>query len=147
MIATRELVVRVPGSVVLAVAVTVAVSAAPGAAGAQSFTPQTAWANDHGSTLTIREIGADGRLSGTYSFNIPGYACRNIDFPLTGWVDGDRIAYTMRAKTASADCGFVVSWTAVIREGRLEAEWVRADADPRSGRSILVHGTDLYRPK
>lgn len=136
---------RIPGSVILAVAV--AVLAVPGAAGAQTFTPQTAWANDHGSTLTIGEIGADGRLSGTYSSSLPDYPCRNVAFPLVGWVDGDRISYTMRARTGSTDCGTITSWTGVVREGRLEAEWVLAYADPKSGKAMLTRGTDVYRRK
>ena len=72
--------------------------AAPLAADAQSLAPQTTWVNNHGSVLVIQSIGPDGRLAGTYSQDSPGYACRGVAFPIVGWVDGDRISYTMRAR-------------------------------------------------
>lgn len=119
----------------------------PTAAGAQSLAPQTRWVNDHGSELVIQSIGADGRLTGTYSSNLPDYKCRNIAFPVVGWVDGDRISYAMQARNGSANCGTMTSWTGYLQGGRLYAEWGLAYFDAGTKRPMLDHGTDIYHPK
>lgn len=124
-----------------------AAAAMPVAAGAQPLAPQTRWVNNHGSELVIESIASDGRLTGTYSSSAPGYKCRGIAFPVTGWVDGDRIAYTMRARNGSADCGTMTSWTGYLHGGRLYAEWSLAYFNAEANRPTLDRGTDVYRPK
>ncbi|SKA03833.1 Avidin family protein [Enhydrobacter aerosaccus] len=119
----------------------------PMAAAAQSLAPQTRWVNNHGSELVIESIGPDGRLTGTYSSSAPGYKCRGIAFPIVGWVDGERIAYTMQARNGSADCGTMTSWTGYLQGGRLYAEWSLAYFDTEANRPMLDRGTDIYRPK
>jgi hypothetical protein len=125
----------------------VAVLAAPLAAGAQSLKPQARWVNNHGSELVILSVGPDGSLTGTYSSSLPDYRCRNVAFPVVGWVDGERISYTMRAKSGSVDCGSVTSWTGYLHNGQLYAEWSLAYFDTESNRPMLSRGTDVYRPK
>ncbi|MEI7871232.1 MAG: avidin/streptavidin family protein [Alphaproteobacteria bacterium] len=121
--------------------------AAPTSADAQSISPQTRWANNHGSELVIQSIGADGRLAGTYSQDVPGYACRGVAFPIVGWVDGDRISYTMRARNESVNCEFITSWTGFVQNGQLYAEWSVVQWNAEAGRQWLTRGTDVYRPK
>lgn len=125
----------------------VALLSLPATAGAQSLAPQTRWVNDHGSELVIQSVGPDGSLKGTYSSSLHTFPCRNVAFPVVGWVDGDRITYTMRAKAGSIDCGSVTSWTGYLRDGRLYAEWSLAYFDTATKRPTLNHGTDVYRPK
>jgi hypothetical protein len=119
----------------------------PALAGAQSLAPQTAWINDHGSVLVIQSIAPDGRLTGTYSNSMPGTPCDNVAFPLTGWVDGERITYSIRRKNASVDCGSVSSWTGYLVKGRIYAEWSTGQWDAHTSQALLTRGTDVYRPK
>ena len=121
--------------------------ALPASAGAQSLAPGTRWVNNHGSELVIQSIDPDGRLAGTYASSAPGYKCRNVAFPVVGWVDGDRIAYAMRARDGSVDCGTMTSWTGYLHGGRLYAAWSLAYFDGEANRPTLDHGTDIYRPK
>jgi hypothetical protein len=125
----------------------VAVLAQPLAAGAQSLAPQTRWVNNHGSEFVIKSVGPDGSLTGTYSSSLHGFPCRNIAFPVVGWVDGDRITYTMRTRAGSVDCKSVTSWTGYLHDGRLYAEWSLAYFDTETNRPTLNRGTDVYRPK
>ena len=125
----------------------VAMLAVPLMAGAQSLAPQTRWANNHGSELVIQSIGPDGRLAGTYSHDVPDYACRRVAFPVVGWVDCDRISYTMRAKNGSVNCEFLTSWTGFVQNGQLYAEWSVVQWNSEAGRQWLTRGTDVYRPK
>ena len=121
--------------------------ALPMTAGAQSLKPQTRWVNNHGSELVIQSIGPDGSLTGTYSSSLHNFPCRNIAFPVVGWVDGDRITYAMRTRAGSVDCKSVTSWTGYLQGGRLYAEWSLAYFDTEANRPTLNRGTDVYRPK
>ncbi len=86
-------------------------------------------------------------LTGTYSSSLHSFPCRNIAFPVVGWVDGDRISYTMRTKSGSVDCQSITSWTGYLPDGRLYAEWSLAYFDTGTNRPTLNRGTDVYRPK
>lgn len=125
----------------------VALLATTSLAGAQSPAPQTRWVNDHGSELFIDSIAADGRLTGTYSSSAPNFNCRNIAFPATGWVDGDRIAYTVQWKNTNVDCKQITSWTGFARNGRIFVEWSLVFLDVLEGRQSLSRGFDQYKPK
>lgn len=114
---------------------------------AQSLAPQTSWVNDHGSQLVIQSIAPDGRLTGTYSGTAPSFKCRDIAFPLVGWVDGDRLSYTVRWKNADVDCGQITSWTGFARNGRIIVEWTLVYLDAGEGRQVLRRGFDQYKPK
>lgn len=119
------------------------------AAAAQAQTPaaNTRWVNDHGSELFIESIAPDGRLTGTYSSSLPNFKCRNIAFPLAGWMDGDRIAYSIQWKNADVDCAQITSWTGFARHGRIFVEWSLVYRDAIEGRPNLSRGFDQYRPK
>lgn len=128
----------------LAAAAFLAVSTA---AQAQTPAPNTRWVNDHGSELFLESIGPDGRLTGTYSSSLPGFACRNIAFPLVGWMDGDRLAYSVQWKNANVDCAQITSWTGFARHGRIFVEWSLVYRDATEGRPNLSRGFDQYKPK
>jgi hypothetical protein len=120
-----------------------ALAAAATQGSAQSPSVTGTWVNDHGSTLVIQTIGADGSVTGTYANNAPGYKCAGVAFPIVGWMDGARISYTVRWKNASVDCASITSWTGYFNEGRLGVEWVLAYAE--NGVSRVRTGSDSYR--
>lgn len=136
-----------PSRAVLSAAASVALLVPGTTAHAQSPAPQTRWANDHGSELVIESIAGDGRLAGTYSSSASNFNCRNIAFPAVGWVDGDRIAYTVQWKNANVDCNQITSWTGFARNGRIFVEWSLVYFDAIEGRQSLSRGFDQYRPK
>ena len=114
---------------------------------AQAPAPQTRWVNDHGSELFIESVGPDGRLAGTYSSSAPNFQCRNIAFPLTGWLDGERVAYTVQWKNDKVNCNQITSWTGFAHGGRIFVEWSLVYFDTIEGRQSLSRGFDQYRPK
>lgn len=109
---------------------------------AQSASVAGTWANDHGSVLVIQSVGPDGRLTGTYANNAPGYKCGGVAFPIVGWMDGPRISYTVRWKNASVDCTSITSWTGYFHDGRLGVEWVLTYEE--YGASRIRIGSDSY---
>ncbi len=111
-------------------------------ANAQSPSVTGTWVNDHGSTLVIRSTGADGSVTGTYANSTPGYKCAGVAFPIVGWMDGQRISYTVLWKNASVDCNSITSWTGYFNAGRLGVEWVVTFDE--YGAPTIRTGSDSY---
>ncbi len=109
---------------------------------AQSPSVTGTWVNDHGSTLVIRSIGPDGSVTGTYASSTPGYKCAGVAFPIVGWMDGQRISYTVLWKNASVDCNSITSWTGYFNAGRLGVEWVVTFDE--YGAPTIRTGSDSY---
>lgn len=119
-----------------------ALCAAAQPASAQSPSVTGTWANDHGSVLVIQSIGANGTVTGTYANNAAGYKCAGVAFPLVGWMDGQRISYTVLWKNASVDCNSITSWTGYFNAGRLGVEWVVTFDE--NGAPTIRTGSDSY---
>lgn len=81
------------------------------AADAQDAEPNISgeWANERGSSVTFEEH--DGLLSGYYSTQLgnPDPASR---FPLTGFIEGDQVTFTVNFK----GYGSLTSWTGQITQ-------------------------------
>ena len=114
--------------------------AVPIAARAQSLVPQTTWVNDH-ARLAIQSIDADGKLTGRYENIGPNFSLEQ-EFPVTGWVDGERISYAVRRKNP-ANCSSVQAWTGYIRGGELLVEFVAVFWD--GTQDVVMKGLDRYR--
>ena len=127
---------------ILALCLVAALGLPPQEAAAQTSPVTGNWANDHGSVLVIKSVGPDGSIVGTYANNTPGYKCAGVAFPIVGWMDGQRISYTVRWKNASVDCASITSWTGYFNEGRLGVEWVLVYEE--HGTSRLRAGSDAY---
>ncbi|WP_026147855.1 avidin/streptavidin family protein [Robiginitomaculum antarcticum] len=68
-----------------------------------------AWKNDRGSHVVIKNN--DGLLSGYYQTNL-GEPDKSAMFPLTGFAQGDQIAFTVNFK----GYGSMTSWTGQLTE-------------------------------
>jgi len=84
------------------------------------------WANERGSSVTFTE--KDGLLSGYYNTQL-GNPDPTSRFPLTGFLEGDQITFTVNFK----GYGSLTSWTGQISE----------DAD---GPYIRIAGSANFRP-
>ena len=123
------------------VALCVGVLALSVAARSQSLAPQTMWVNDH-ARFVIQSIEPDGRLTGTYENIGTNFSCANQVFPVTGWVDGERISYAVRRKDPG-NCTSVQAWTGYVRGGELLVDFVAVFWD--SAQNAVLRGTDRYR--
>ena len=113
----------------------------PIAARSQSLQPQTTWVNDH-ARFVIQSIDADGKLSGTYENIGANFSCAGQAFPVTGWVDGERISYAVRRKSPG-NCTSIEAWTGYIRGGELLVEFYAVLWD--GTQDVVLKGTDRYR--
>jgi Avidin family len=113
----------------------------PLAAEAQSLSPQTTWVNDH-ARLVIQSVDAEGKLAGTYTNYGPGFGCAGRIFPITGWIDGDMISFTVHRKEP-ADCTTIQAWTGRVRESQLLVEYLAVAKE--GAQTALLKGADRYR--
>ncbi len=123
------------------VALCIGLVALPIAARCQSLVPQTTWVNDH-ARFIVRSIDADGKLTGTYENIGANFLCAGQVFPVTGWVDGERISYAVR-RNNPANCSSVQAWTGYIRGGELLVDFVAVFWD--GTQNAVVKGADRYR--
>jgi len=122
-------------------ACSLALFALPFAAEAQSPASQTTWVNDH-AKLFIQSVDGGGQLTGTYTNYGANFGCAGRLFPVTGWIDGDLISFTVHRKDP-ANCTTIQAWTGFVRDGQLLVEYLAAATE--GGRSGLIKGTDRYR--
>lgn len=114
----------------------------PTASGAQTASPSSpiVWANDH-ARFVVQSVAPDGRLTGTYE-NGSSFACGGVAYPVTGWIDGDRISYTVLRKD-SRGCGAMQTWTGFFNAGELVVQYL--DLFSKGGENSIVSGSDRYR--
>ncbi len=110
----------------------------PTASGAE--TAPMVWTNDH-ARFVIQSVAPDGRLTGTYE-NGSGFLCGGVTYPVTGWIDGDRISYTVLRKDPRG-CGAMQTWTGFINAGELVVQYL--DVFSKAGENSIVSGSDRYR--
>lgn len=113
----------------------------PLAAEAQSLAPQTTWVNDH-AQFVIQSVDGQGQLAGTYTNYGAGFGCAGRAFPVTGWIDGDTISFTVH-RTDPANCTTIQAWTGFVRDGQLLVDYLAVATE--GGRSGLIKGSDRYR--
>ena len=113
----------------------------PAGSHAQSLTAQTTWINDH-AQFVIQSIDADGRLAGTYTNYGPAFGCAGQPFPVIGWVDGDKISYTVCRKNPG-NCTAIQAWTGFVKDGELLVDFHAIATE--GGRTGVLRGSDRYR--
>lgn len=108
------------------------------------------WENDRGSHVTFDV--KNGKLSGYYQTNV-GQPERSKKFPLTGFVDGDQITFTVNFK----GYGSMTSWTGQLTRDKTGA-YIRtlwnltrdvpdATEDQDLWKSITAGASDFRRVK
>ncbi|UXY14883.1 avidin/streptavidin family protein [Chitiniphilus purpureus] len=99
----------------------------PGIGGAaeadDSVRSLSAWTNQRGSTLYIDNVSASGQLTGTYINRAAGFGCQNTPYPVTGWVLGNAITFTVLWRNAVQSCNSITAWTGFYYQGRITTLW------------------------
>lgn len=116
-------------------------------ADAQGPQPNTTWQNDKGSEFTIVSVGPDGSLKGTFTNQAAGFGCKNTPYPVMGWIDGERIAFSVRWKNAQEDCKSITSWTGYVSGIRMLAYWDLVYVDATEKHPLVIRGTDYFKKK
>ena len=111
---------------------------------AKDIMPNTVWKNDRGSDLTITDISTDGVLTGIYVNRAAGFKCKNTPYPVSGYVYGDKIVFSVRWKNATEDCAALTTWAGYLSNGRLVADWMLVYTDTPLKYPFQMLGTDYF---
>ena len=124
-------------AVLVAPGLALAQSAAPG----QAAAPAAVWTNDH-ARLVIQSVGPDGRVSGTYENVGPQLPCAGTVYPVTGWLDGERMSWTA-LRHDPRGCTPMQAFIGVIRGNELDVEFLALET--QGTRAAIAKGADRYR--
>lgn len=131
-------------AVVIAVFVFLGLTA-PGYAdsGDRVLAPST-WVNQRGSTLQIDKIDDDGKLTGTYINRADGFGCKELEYPVTGWVYGVAITFTTKWQNPK-DCNSITAWTGSIvkRQTAIDTLWQLVVNNPWKSGTVTA-GSDSF---
>ncbi len=104
------------------------------------------WRNQYGSILEITDE-ADHRIRGTFRTELPDSGFWGQEIAVVGVHYGDCIGLTAGGDTHAG--GMVVTYTGMLRQGRLETLWyVVADAQlsaPAEGEPAKIRKLDWWR--
>lgn len=104
------------------------------------------WTNQRGSTLTIDAVSSSGQLTGTYINRAPNYPqCRNIPYPVTGWVYGTAITFTTKWQSRQESCNSITAWTGFLYRNQIQTLWqlvINGSTNPRQ----IQTGSDIFSP-
>lgn len=116
------------------------------AATSSPLTAASAWTNQRGSTLYIENVAPNGQLSGYYVNRASGYGCQNTPYPVTGWVLGTAITFTVRWQNSVANCNSITAWTGFYNRSTssIDTLWQLVVNGSTSVRQIL-HGGDTFK--
>jgi hypothetical protein len=132
---------------IIAVVVTVlfSISAYADSSRTTSLQALSAWTNQSGSTLYIDTIGSNGLLTGTYINRAQGYACKNISYPVTGWVYGTAITFNTIWQSTTESCNSITAWTGFYYQGKISTLW-QLTINGSTSTSQILKGSDTFKP-
>ncbi len=96
------------------------------------------WVNQSGSTLTITGYGANNSFTGYYINRAAGFGCQNTQYPVSGWVNGFTIGWSVNWANSTQNCGSVTAWAGYYSSasGQILTKWSLATSAP----DIIVGG-------
>ena len=114
----------------------------PAAGRAQGFTANATWTNQAGSRMTIESVAADGSFAGSFVSRDGDSACRSTPYHVSGWIDGQKIAFTVRWTNTTANCQAITSWSGFVGPKGLQTLWLHVYL--KKGEQTLATGKDLF---
>ncbi|MBL1293165.1 MAG: hypothetical protein COB61_004755 [Thiotrichales bacterium] len=110
-----------------------------------AFSALSAWTNQEGSTLYIDTVGSNGLITGTYINRASDYSCRNISYPVTGWVYGTAITFNTVWESTTESCNSITAWTGFYYKGQISTLW-QLTINGSTSTSQILTGSDVFMP-
>lgn len=103
------------------------------------------WTNQSGSTLYIDAIAPSGQITGHYINRAPGFGCQNLSYPVTGWIYGTAITFTVTWRNPGESCNSITAWTGFFANGQITTLW-QLVRNGSTGPGQIMKGSDVFRP-
>ncbi len=111
------------------------------------FAASSTWTNESGSTM-ILDFGPGNAVSGSYINRNEGFNCQNTPYPLTGWVLGNFIGFSVAWDNVYENCNSATAWSGFAEADggsvQISTFWSLSFEGP-SGPEIET-GKDLFKP-
>lgn len=111
----------------------------------QTVQSLSAWTNQSGSTLYIDSVGSNGQITGHYINRAQGFGCQNTAYPVTGWVYGTAISFTVNWINAAESCNSITAWTGFYYQGKITTLW-QLVINGSTSTSQIIQGQDIFSP-
>ncbi|WP_162258311.1 avidin/streptavidin family protein [Frateuria sp. Soil773] len=112
--------------------------------GNEAIKALSVWTNQNGSTLYIDSISDAGQISGRYINRATGYNCRDIAYPVVGWIYGTAISFATLWQSQTESCNSITSWTGFYYKGQISTLWQLTINGSTSPKQILK-GSDIFK--
>src|SRR5699024_8201303 len=90
----------------------------------QVIQESSTWMNQRGSTLHIDDVNASsGEIAGYYINRAEDFDCKDISYPVTGWIYGTAITFTVKWKDTEKSCNSITAWTGFYYQGKITTLW------------------------
>ncbi len=105
----------------------------------------SSWVNQNGSVMSF-SLMANGTISGTYVNNAPGFQCQGTPYPLTGFINGNTIAWSVQWNNANQNCNSVTAWGGYYDANAMMivTNWVLAYQQASGGGATQL-GKDMFK--
>lgn len=110
----------------------------------QAIQSLSAWTNQSGSTLYIDSVSSNGQISGHYINRAQGYGCQNTSYPVTGWVYGTAITFTVTWENPVESCNSITAWTGFYSQGAITTLW-QLVVNGSTSTSQIIQGQDVFK--
>ncbi len=107
---------------------------------AQSIPAGSVWQNQRGSLFQINTVSANGLLTGFYVNKAAGYQCQNYGYPMTGWVVGTSVSFSVNWNNGVVNCNSTTGWTGYVSGNTLVTKWNLS----ASGSTTILSGADTF---
>jgi len=92
------------------------------------FPVPSTWTSIEGSILTIENIeDQTHKITRYFITKAEDYPCKNIPYPVTGWLYGSILTFSVMWKDQKESCGAVTTWIGYIEQNRITAVWKLID--------------------
>jgi hypothetical protein len=104
------------------------------------------WVNQSGSVMNFT-VNSDMSIVGSYINNAAGTGCQGTSYPLSGWINGNNIAWTVSWSNPSADCNSVTGWAGYYdpNSDSIISSWSLAYQSGSGGQIQLGNDTFTYQ--
>ena len=107
---------------------------------AQSIPAGSVWQNQRNSAFQVTAIDANGMLAGIYVNRAQGYQCQNVIYPMTGWVLGASVSFSVIWNNGTTNCNSTTAWAGYVTGITLVTQWNLSV----SGSTVITAGADTF---
>jgi hypothetical protein len=110
----------------------------------QVIQESSTWTNQRGSILHIDKVDSAGPITGYYINRAENFNCKDTRYPVTGWIYGTAITFTVKWENTKESCNSITAWTGFYYQGKITTLWQLVPDKAESTKQI-IQGEDVFK--